>query len=111
MRRIIIDPGKSGEVLGEASFAAVVVVLRLELFHHVHADDLWCRVPRRDDDLLVERFRDEDHVRARVVLRALVLILLKQVCAAWQNVPVILRSESSIRFGVDVAKVTCDRTA
>ena len=75
--RVVADPGKACKALAERALLAVVLVLGLELVDDVHAKHLGRRVPAREDDLLLVRLRDEDHIGAHVRLGALVHVALE----------------------------------
>ena len=108
--RVEAHPGEPGQALAERGVVAVVLGLALQVVDDVHAEHLGRRVPRRADELLLVRLRQEDPVRAHVRLRALVLVRLEHGRAGRQTISVISSSESSVAVRLDVAEVQSDRT-
>ena len=88
------------------------LVLSLEVVHDAHAKHLGRRVPgRADDDLLLVRLRQEDHVCAHVLLRALVLVALEDGRAGRESILIAVKSsKTSVAARVDAAEVQGDRT-
>ena len=110
--RVVADPGKAWKALAERALLAVVLMLGLELVDDVHATkDLGRRVPARADDLLLVRLRGEDHVRAHVRLRALVLVALEDGRAGRESTLIAVESsETSVTVRADLAELQGDRT-
>ena len=109
--RVEAHPGESWKALAERAALAVVLVLGLEVIGDVHAKHLGRRVPRRADELLLVRLRQEDPVRAHVRLRALVLVRLQHGRAGRRTISVISSSESSVAGRrLDVTEVQRDGT-
>ena len=108
--RVEAHPGESWKALAERGVLAVVLCLGLEVDDDVHAKHLGRRVPRRADELLLVRLRQEDPVRAHVRLRALVLVRLQHGRAGRQTISVISSSESSVAGRLDVTEVQRDGT-